>query len=95
VLETLEKKRDKIPFPALAEFADKTLQRLGYGSNAGGTAVNVNVNNAIVPQVSAEQLAEARARIRAVESARLVEAPPQKQLPSEPASLLTSKTEVA
>src|SRR5262245_2048023 len=44
VLETLEKKRNSIPFPALADFADRTLQRLGYGSKPGN-AVNVtNVN---------------------------------------------------
>jgi hypothetical protein len=60
VLETLEKKRDSLPFQSLVELTDRTLTRLGYGVAKPGPAVNVNVVQS-GPMVSAAQLAEARA----------------------------------
>lgn len=75
VLETLEKKRDAIPFPALAEFTDRTLSRLGYGEKQSGTNVNVNVG--IQPAVTPEQLAEARKSLRAVEASRMIDVTPE------------------
>ena len=79
VLETLDKKRDKIPFAELAEFTDRTLERLGYGIKPGAP-VQVNV---IAPTITKEQLAEARRDLRAVEDQRqkVIEAKP---LPAEP-----------
>jgi|SRR5262245_27268421 len=79
IIETLETKRNSIPFPALAEYADKTLERLGYGSSKGN-GVNVNV---VTPLVTAEQLADARATLRAVEDKRTIEHEPVKLPPKE------------
>src|SRR5262245_58156478 len=45
VMQVLDKKRDSIPFPALADFTDRTLERLGYGSKQS-SGVQVNVNTA-------------------------------------------------
>jgi hypothetical protein len=80
VIESLDKKRDKIPFAELTEFTDRTLERLGYGAS-NGSSVNVQVNTA--PTVTKEQLADARRDLRAVEDQRqkTIEATP---LPSEP-----------
>jgi hypothetical protein len=83
VLETLEKKRDKIPFAELSEFTDRTLERLGYGIKPGA---NVSVGVQIVaPPISKEQLAEARRDLRAVENQRMIEHKPvPSPLPTEP-----------
>lgn len=80
MLETLESKRTQIPFAALASTADSTLSRLGYGTKQSGPSVNVNVNGdgakvAVLPTVSAEQLAEARQALRAAESIRALDPP--------------------
>lgn len=83
VLETLEKKRDKLPFEALSEFTDRTLERLGYGVKHNSPAPNVNVN-VVAGQVTPEQLADARKALRAAEAGRVIEHEPVKQLPSEP-----------
>lgn len=69
IIETLDTKRNSIPFPALTEFADRTLERLGYGG-VKGTNVQVNVT----PVISQEQLADARKALRAVEDQRVIEA---------------------
>lgn len=85
VLETLEKKRDAIPFPALAEFTDRTLSRLGYGEkHASGTNVNVNVG--LAPAVTPEQLAEARKSLRAVEASHMIDVTPVPQIEKKEAS---------
>lgn len=84
VLETLEKKRDKIPFRELAEFTDKTLERLGYGVKPGAH-VNVQVNNSPSLQITKEQLAEARRDLRTVEDQRekLIEHEPVPKAPAQ------------
>lgn len=82
VLESLENKRDKLPFQALTEFTDRTLERLGYGIKKGGPAVQVVNLNGVTPQVSQEQLADARKALRAAEESRMIDVTP---LPSEPA----------
>jgi hypothetical protein len=81
VIESLDKKRDKIPFAELSEFTDRTLERLGYGVKQNGSQVNVQVNT--TPSVTKEQLADARRDLRAIEDQRekTIEAIP---LPSEP-----------
>lgn len=84
VLETLEKKRDKLPFEALSEFTDRTLERLGYGVKPHSATPNVNVNVGVSAQVTPEQLADARKALRAAEASRVIEHEPVKQLPSEP-----------
>lgn len=68
--ESLEKKRTAIPFKDLAAANDSMLQRLGYGGVAAGTAVQVNVNNTSPNGVTAELLAQARAKLRDNEQAR-------------------------
>lgn len=80
MLETLQKKRDAIPFPVLADVHDKTMNRLGYGVKPGQGGVNINVNApngrvAVLPTVSPEQLAEARDALRRVEQMRATESP--------------------
>lgn len=95
VLEQLESKRGAIPFPALAEFTDRTLERLGYGVKQSGGA-NASVNVQIVqPSVTPEQLADARKALRAVEATRVIESTPTPQiehtsdrLPSEPQGVI-------
>jgi hypothetical protein len=81
MLEQLETKRGAIPFQALADTADKTLSRLGYGvkPQAGGLSVSVTANGgnvAVVPSVTAEQLAEARLALQRSEQLRVVDARP-------------------
>jgi hypothetical protein len=69
----LDKKRDMIPVKELAEIADKSLNRLGYGTDAKSSSVNVNVNTgqqAIMP-VLREDLEAARAALRNAEMQRL------------------------
>lgn len=71
MLEVLEQKRTQIPFAALSETVDKTLQRLGYGIQPRGPTVQVTGNNntvAVLPTVTAEQLTQAREALRAVEA---------------------------
>lgn len=79
MLEVLESKRTQIPFAALSETVDKTLQRLGYGApQKPAVSVQVTGNNAqvaVLPTVSAEQLAEARQALRAAEQERALEQP--------------------
>lgn len=90
MLESMQKKRTAIPFPALMEAADKTLSRLGYGvKGQPQTGVSVNVNGAgaqvaVVAPVSPEQLAEARLALRNAEQQRALAAPlrPVEQVPS-------------
>lgn|SRR5262245_14882285 len=84
VIETIETKRNSIPFPALADFANQTLQNLGYGVKSGG--VNVNITNS---PITPEQLAEARATLRAVEGKRVIEHQPKGDVP--PVSLPSEK----
>lgn len=61
---TLQKKRDTIPLPELVDVADKALTRLGYGPKNHAAPVQVNVNNQqVVAPVTAEQLAESRAKL--------------------------------
>lgn len=81
--ETLDKKRDQIPFAVLADTTDKTLQRLGYGvvPKGAGANVQVNVNTAPSVTVTPEQLAEARAALRASEQNRAQE-PTMPRLPA-------------
>ncbi len=72
MLETLEKKRDAIPFAVLADTATKTLGMLGYGAKPAPAAV-VEVNNNtmnVAPGVTPEQLADARGALRRVEQQR-------------------------
>lgn len=78
--EQIEKKRDAIPFTQLADFTNKTLERLGYGvQRPGGPAsVTVNTGPQQVVTISAEDLAAARGAIRNQEASRLLE-----QLPAE------------
>lgn len=56
------------------EASDTLLQRLGYGVKqaGGGVQVNVNQQNASVPQASVAAFNEARANIRANEAAKLL-----------------------
>lgn len=73
--EKLEKKRDTVGFKDLTEASNSLLDRLGYGVKAApATAVQVNVNNA-TPVVTRDDLAEARARLREVESQRAAALP--------------------
>jgi hypothetical protein len=81
MLEQLETKRGAIPFGALSETVDKTLSRLGYGvkPTAGSLSVNVSApggNVAVVPAVTAEQLAEARLALQRSEQLRVIDARP-------------------
>lgn len=75
ILETLEKKRDKVPLGDLKDISDSALGRLGYGAKPVGPqpGVTVNVNasqqNVVVP-VSHQDLAEARMALRAVQQDR-------------------------
>jgi len=72
--ETIEKKRSQIPFRDLAAANDSLLARLGYGgTGAAATTANVQVN--ITPAITPEQLAGARAMLRATETIRASEAP--------------------
>ena len=64
-ISALDKKRDAIPLPILKDIAQVSLDRLGYGPKAAGTAVQVNVNTANV--VSPEALASAREKLRLIE----------------------------
>lgn len=77
MLEVLEQKRTQIPFAALSETVDRTLQRLGYGVQQKGPTVQVNAGAgsqvAVLPTVTAEQLGQARAALRAVETQRSLE----------------------
>lgn len=77
LLETIEKKRDAIPFAVLSDTVDKTLNRLGYGVKpAGAPVVQVNASGQQVGVVvSSEQLAEARQALRAAEAQRALETP--------------------
>lgn len=80
--DTLDKKRDQIPFAVLAETTDRTLQRLGYGIQPKG-GVNVNVNapgGAVGVTVTPEALAEARELLRRNEQLRALD-PPKITLP--------------
>lgn len=69
ILDTLEKKRDKIPLGQLKEVSDSALQRLGYG--IGGPAVQVNVQNndnrQVTVQATASDIEEARMALRQVQ----------------------------
>jgi hypothetical protein len=89
VLETLEKKRDKIPFAELSEFTDRTLERLGYGVKSG-SPVQVNI---VAPAITREQLAEARRYLRAVEDQRqkVIEAEPVPKAPAPHLAVLPSE----
>jgi len=90
--EKLEKKRDAIGFRDLNEANNSLLDRLGYGTKSGpSTAVQVNVNGAPAsPVVTANDLAEARARLRAVEQMRSQEPP---VIEADPIPLLESPEE--
>jgi len=68
LMVSMNERRDKIPFEKLADFADKSLSRLGYG-NAKQPAVAVNVDNRTIT-ISKEELADARNTIRCLESQR-------------------------
>ncbi len=69
LLEQLETKRGSIPFDKLANFADQSLSRLGYGNNnTGGVSVTVDARS--VTTITKEQLSEARGMVRAVEASR-------------------------
>lgn len=88
LLETMEKKRDKLPFEALTDLTDRTLERLGYGVKPKTSAPQVNVSIGL-PPVSREQLEAARSALRSSEAARVIEHEPIKQitdsqLPSKP-----------
>ena len=80
MMETLDTKRNSIPFPALADFADTTLERLGYGTKSAAVQVNINTP----PLITQEQLAEARATLRAVETQRTIEHKPNELPPTPP-----------
>lgn len=72
--QALDKKKDSIPVMVLADIADKTLNRLGYGARPGPTPavqVNVGAQQAVV-SVSADELNEARQALRNAERQRLV-----------------------
>jgi hypothetical protein len=86
VIDSLEKRRDKIPFAELSEFTDRTLERLGYGVKPG-TNVNVGVQ-LVAPPITREELAKARGDLRAVEESRerVIEAIPLPAKPSEEGS---------
>lgn len=75
--ESLETKRTAIPFRDLSAANDSMLQRLGYGApmSAPSANVQVNVNGAPQSAVTPELLAQARAKLRANESMRALEAP--------------------
>lgn len=91
LLETMEKKRDAIPFAVLSETVDKTLNRLGYGVKpAGSPVVSVVANGQVGVVVSSEQLAEARQALRAAEQQRALETPvnPPRSLPVEVSPIL-------
>ena len=69
ILESIEKKRDKIPLDALREISDSALSRLGYGTTpAANPGVVVNVQQNVVAPVSAQDLAEARMALRQVQA---------------------------
>lgn len=81
ILEKMQAKRDTVPIGVLKEVTDSALNRLGYGVKPVGTPVppgsTINGNVQIV-QVSAQDLAEARAVIRNREQVALT--PPPKQI---------------
>ena len=79
MMDTLDTKRNSIPFPALADFTDNTLERLGYGTKSAAVQVNINAP----PMITQEQLAEARATLRAVETQRTIEHKPIEHKPDE------------
>ena len=67
LLESLEKKREKVPIETIDRITNTALERLGYGQKeAPAVQVNVDQRTAVV-QVSAEALHEARMSIRALE----------------------------
>lgn len=73
ILETLEKRRDKIPLADLNTVTDGALQRLGYGvkpNSQPGVQVNIggNAQAQVVLPVSAQDLEEARMALRQVQS---------------------------
>lgn len=73
--EIIERKRDTIPLPQLVELSSSVLSKLGYGAPAAA-GVQVNVapqQNTMVAPVSAEDLAAARAALRAAEESRTLE----------------------
>lgn len=78
MLESLEKKRDTIPFGVLAKTAESSLASLGYGVKPAPAAVIVNNNQQtlVAPPVTREQLAEARSALLRSEQARLIDATP-------------------
>jgi hypothetical protein len=82
LLDQLEKKRDSIPFQALVDFQDKTLNRLGYGSQKGpSVVVNNQVNGGMIPApVTVVELEEARAALRHSEQMRMLEPLPERLL---------------
>lgn len=84
MLESMERKRTDIPFPVLADTANKTLNALGYGTKPAAPAVTVvQQNNAalISPPVSREELSQAREALHRSERARLL--PPSNPSPEE------------
>lgn len=74
ILERMTTKRDAIPLGVVKDLTDSALSRLGYGTPKagvpmpGGTTI---INGGNVVQVSAQDLAEARALVRSQEQQRL------------------------
>lgn len=99
MLAVMEKKKDAIPLPLLNDIQDKALARLGYGVQPSPGAVNVQVNAGVAQvSVSAEALAEARTKLRAVESRNAeesAEGAARRQISSSQPHLLPSAGEVS
>lgn len=73
--EKLEKSRTSIAFKDIKEINESLLTKLGYGAPSAQAATSVQVNVTQSPGVTPEALAEARARLRAVEEGRAISAP--------------------
>lgn len=84
LLETMDQKRTAIPFDKLADFADKSLGRLGYGNGGKAAPVQVNVDARTAVAVSKEDLAGARSVLRDIESRRATETLPLPSPTEEP-----------
>jgi hypothetical protein len=69
ILDSLEKRRDKIPLADLNTVTEGALSRLGYGTKpAAGVTVNVGTTTNVVLPVSSADLEVARMALRQVQA---------------------------
>lgn len=88
--EQLEKKRDSLPFGAVAETTLSIVEKLGFGAKpAPSSVVQINAGGGqgvvVATTATAEQLDAARSRLREIEAARLSE-PQHEPLPRQESS---------